>query len=135
MKNILIIICLILVSSCVREDNSTFCYSLINTTNRTIKLEFYAISGQSPEPLDSFEKTGRGVITKKCRADMGFADPATVYRSDSIIVRFDAMKKLTFTNSGVIEQLFISSFYQREEGTLNYTYEFTEEDFNNAVPY
>ena len=66
---------------------------------------------------------------------MGFSGPADVFRSDSIIVIFNDMRKLTFSTSGVNQQLFLTDFYQREGNTRNYTYEFTEEDFNNAEPF
>lgn len=129
----IIIIFLVFATSCVREDESTVCYSYTNATLNKINMEFYSSNGTL---LEEIEKNGIGLITKKCYSEMGFVTPRNVVEFDSVIVKFNDARKLTFsTSSGANQQIFLLDFYQREGETLNFNYIFTEEDFNNAEPF
>ncbi len=67
---------------------------------------------------------------------MGSITPINVVEFDSVVVKFNDNRKLTFsTSSGANQQIFLLDFYQREGNSDNYTFEFTEEDFNNAEPF
>jgi hypothetical protein len=137
MKKLISLFFLVIICSCVREDETTTCYSYLNGTSHNIKLEFYSFTNSANGNLtNSFEKNGEGLIIKKCAADMGISFPYEVYKYDSVIVKFNDVRKLTYTISNDSDSHFFSpSFLQRDGNSFNHTYEFTEEDFNNADPY
>ena len=136
MKAITTVIFAILISSCVREDEKTTCYSYINGTDKNIQLEFYSFNNPNDDLIGSFEKNGEGLIVEKCATDMGSSAPFEVFKYDSVIVKFNDMRRLSYSISNSADRnFFFNSFFEQRGSSSNYFYEFTEEDFNNAVPY
>lgn len=139
MRNLIILFVLFIFCSCVKEnDLRTTCYSFENMTNKNIVLEFYSYnSGQAVTVRDIFTQNGKGVFAKKCLTDNRFAGPVETYEGDSIVIKFNNNKKLIYLlNFGdTNEPIFTSGGYRREEGTNNFFFDITEEDFNNAEPY
>jgi hypothetical protein len=139
MKNLIMLFALIIISSCVREpDLRTTCYAFENQTDENLVLEFWSYnSGQAVTVRDIFTQNGKGVFAKKCETDNRLAGPVQVYRGDSIVMKFNDNRKLTylFNFSDTDEPIFSSNGYRREEGTNNFFWDVTEEDFNNAEPF
>ncbi|PQJ20401.1 hypothetical protein [Nonlabens tegetincola] len=137
MKKLLLIALLFL--SCVRhEDERDTCYSFINGTDRNVNLELYSFnSGQFVSLIDSFSINGMGLIDQKCDNSLRILSPVNVYRFDSVIVKFDNLKKLTYLRrfEGQDDEFFFSSYYERDGNSRNFSYTFTEEDYNNAIPF
>jgi hypothetical protein len=139
MKIIISLIALFMFSGCVNEDLITTCYAFENQTNENLVLEFWSYnSGQAVTVRDIFNQNGKGVFAKKCIAnDTRLAGPVQIYQGDSIVLKFNNNKKLTYLlNFGDTDDpIFFSGNYRREEGTNNFFWDVTEEDFNNAEPY
>ena len=136
------LICFILLAatfSCVKEaELRTTYYSFENQTDKDLVVEFWNYnSGQFVSLQDRFTQNGKGVFANKCVSDNSIPGPKEIYAGDSIIIKFNNEKKLTYlwNFSNTDDPIFFSGSYRREPGTNNFFWDVTEEDFNNAVPY
>ncbi|AGC76560.1 hypothetical protein LX97_01220 [Nonlabens dokdonensis] len=140
MKYIIQILVIFFVSFCTRtEDEKATCYSFLNGTNKEVQLELYNYNGNRITiEIGTYLSSGPGLLVNKCKESLDVPGPVSVYRFDSIVVKFDNTKKLTFLgrlSQDVPDPLFFEDSYQRDGNSLNFSYTFTEEDYNNAVPY
>ena len=140
-KRILIVI---IISSffinCIREsEEQTHCFLFINDSERSILMEQYRINSAGAFLENTFEKSGSGVLSESCRTHFRMPTVTEVYRVDSIIVKFDDSRRLTFTTSLGQNQTTDSIFYvdkwEDDRDNNNFYWRFTEEDFQNAEPF
>lgn len=140
MKKLLILLSLVLIISCdPDQEDKTTCYSYLNGTNRDVKLEFYDYnSGQFVTEIGIYDKNGIGLLTNFCKSSRRALGPVSVIRMDSIVVKFDNNKRLVYLKEndlGGPDLLYHTDDYQRDGNSLNFSYTFTEEDYNDAIPY
>ena len=128
-----------IIFSCVREDElRTTCYSFENKTDENLVLEFWSYNiGQAVTLKDIFTQNGKGVFAKKCDRDNRLLAPITIYVGDSIVLKFNNNRKLTylFNLGDTDESIFFSGGYRREKGTNNFFWDVTKEDFQRAEPH
>jgi hypothetical protein len=97
-------------------------------------------SGQFLTEIGVFSLQENGLIVERCRTERDVTEPATVYKFDSIVVKFNGSKKLTylFRSGQNPDPIFEGgNGYELEQdgNVFNLSWEFTEEDYNNASPY
>lgn len=139
----LIIMVLFILTSCIREpeENLTTCYSYFNETERLITLEFYDYQncGDFITEIGIYNKNGSGLIEQRCKMDDFVPGPVNLYRFDSIVVKFDHAKKLTYLFRCLQnpDSIYDGNFYElnQEGNNYNLIWRFTEDDYNNAQPF
>ncbi|WP_167342644.1 hypothetical protein [Nonlabens sp. SY33080] len=136
---IFFIIVLFLFSCDPGDEDRQSCYSFINGIDRDVVLEFYSYnSGQNISTIGTYSLNGMGLLNNFCKSSRRALGPVSVIRMDSIIVKFDNTKKITYlkvNELGFADFLYHVNDYTKEGETFNYSYTFTEEDYNNAIPF
>ena len=138
MKKLSILILLIIASCDPDQEDRTTCYSYINNSNQDIVLEMYDYnSGQFITEIGTFSLQENGLIVERCKTERDVPGPTNLYRFDSIVVKFNNIKKLTylFRLGQNPDPIFDGNEYDLEQvgNTFNLSWKLTEEDFNNAV--
>lgn len=79
------------------EQQRTTCYSYINNSNQEIVMEMYDYnSGQFLTEIGTFVKSENGVIVERCKTERDVLGPTNLYKFDSIVVKFNNSKKITY---------------------------------------
>lgn len=134
-----LILFLILILSCNREVEVTDCYVFTNQTSRALKMETYRYYSSGAFLQEEYEIANSGVLIEKCVSSMARTFVTDAYRADSIIVKFDNSRRLVYLSSVASptgnDSVFFADFWEQEPGTNNFFWRFTEEDYNNAIPY
>lgn len=141
MRNIIFIITIcILTLACQREsDEIKVCYSFINDTSRNMKMETYRYNSAGAFLQQEYEIDGAGTLAVLCDTDFRMPSIINLYEADSLVVKFDNNKMKSYTGSQgqnqVIDDIFFVDQWENELGSNNFFWRFTEDDYNNAVPY
>lgn len=140
MKYLYLIFIIFIAESCdPNDDNKNSCFAFLNGTDNDITLELYSYNaGRSITEIGNYGISGVGLLTNFCKSSRRALGPVSVIRMDSIVVKFDNNRKLTFLSDfaqGSPDLLYNTDDYQRDGTSLNFSYTFTEEDYNNAVPF
>lgn len=140
MKKLSILILLILASCDPDQEDRTTCYSYINNSNQEIVMEMYDYnSGHFLTEIGIFVKSENSVIIERCKTERDVPGPTNLYKFDSIVVKFNNSKKTTylFRFGQNPDPIFDGNEYDlvQRGNMFDLSWEFTEEDYNNAVPF
>jgi|GEM_PF-4190270 hypothetical protein len=125
--------------SCVREVETISCIKYINDTNHSIVIEIYDGSRTSTferRVKESINTQSTGLFYSECVSRRGPYPPQLFFATDSIVVKFDSQRLLVSTSSelGLISTGLLNRDNYVVEGTT-YTYTFTQQDYDNAMPF
>lgn len=139
MKYLYLIFAILITVSCdPDEEDRITCYSYINGTDKEVTLEFYNYNGgRLITEIGTYSSDALELITSQCKSKRDVPGPVNFFRFDSIVVKFDNNRKLTylwrFGQGG--DAIFYGDSYQRDGESSNFSYTFTDIDYNNSEPF
>lgn len=143
MKRIFLgILILTFIHSCVREDEKTSCIKYINDTNYSIVIEIYDGSRTSTverRVKESIDTQSTGLFYSECVSRRVPFPPPLFFDTDSIVVKFNnnrrSISNYVDNGDGTITVLGLLNRDNYVVDGTTYTYTFTQQDYDNAMPF